>query len=144
MQFQSKSTPLEIIEKYGKNLKYLQYYQPCHDHEQVVDFIDYTVMADTLEELGLTMIDFQQYFVFGRLRKLRVVEFCQESCTDFDQMLKKCPKLRHFDFSRMTLSPVLLNSIVFHLNKFANHHPKRQITFCIGNADLNICTFIEY
>ena len=151
----SKSDKFELIRKYGNNLTNLVYYQHYYvDQVLDVDLIDYTMMANTLEELSLEVIDFRHFgqykFVFSKLRKLRVVNVRQASWSSFCQMLVKCPKLRYLDFSRLTVPLPMLNPIVCHLNKFANDHPKRQITFATRNAkdvDFNCITsrlFVQY
>ena len=111
---------LSLVTKYGKNLRSFKYDQPYLSHECVVDFIDYSSMADTLEDLWLRLIDFRHFeqynFVFRRLRQLRINNVRQESWRGFGQMLKKCPKLQHLDFSRMAMPSALLKPILYYMN----------------------------
>ena len=135
-----------VIKRYGKQLKHFEFLNSSHG-DSVIDKIDLSLMANTLEELSLIggSFDFRRFehykFGFPRLRKLKIHSELNE-WSGFPHVLEKSPKLRYLDLNVIFTSAPFQEVVAF-IDKFANEHPKRRITLisCFGDeVDFNIIT----
>ena len=125
----------EGFKNYGHQLKSFTYNQlyPGAALAKSVTFIDYKLLANSLEHLSVRVVDFRHFekydYLFKRLRSLAVRIVQSDSWSSFGHVLKKCPKLRTIDFRGKYIPDEHFKTLVTDLTTFAQLHTKRQVTF---------------